>query len=333
MLNHAQNNACSEFKPGGTATDSAVACRAWNAAAGGTPGSDHPGCCCRTVRQRNRPTTGNQSQDRDVVAWSLRGGRHGEFVGSSAGPRAQAHIWTRKDKGDRGCDSSDQAEGNDAVELPTYGGESAGEQVHRQQHLAQSQSQAASGQELQAIARSQIYGEAHGCSRSVFESSAASHGTVRGREEPDSGIGPHATKLAFEKGALRYHDARLQAQWYDHAVCCLGGSAGQSHRPMLRAASPSGVSQVPASSGPRVSRRSTLTLGDGQLWHSQTSQSSNLDQTASSLYPSLCSYQFQLAQSGGALVWRADIQESEAGLVLQRERFTKCYHGVFVGVE
>src|SRR5436309_421696 len=333
MLNHGLNHSYSEFEPQGQATDSAVAGSAWNAPASGASRPDRSGCCGRSVRQCERQTTGYQPQDRDVVAWPVRGARHGESVGGSAGSRTQAHVWTGKDKSDRGCDSADQAQGNDAVELPTHGGEPGGKQVHRQQHLAQPQSQAPPGQELQAVARSPISGEAHGCGWFVFESSPADHGAVRGREEPDSGVGPHATRPDPEEGALRHHDARLQAQWHYYAVCCLGSSAGPGHRPMLRAAPPSGVSEISAAAGPGVSWRGPLAPGDGQLWHSQTSQGSSVDQTASPLHPSLCADQFQLAQYGRALVWRTDLQESAAGLVLQRERSTKCNHGVPGGLE
>jgi hypothetical protein len=44
-------------------------------------------------------------------------------------------------------------QGNDAVELPAHGRSPGSQQVHHQQYLAESQSEPASGQNLQAVAR------------------------------------------------------------------------------------------------------------------------------------------------------------------------------------
>ena len=55
--------------------------------------------------------------------------------------------------------------------------------------------------------------------------------------------------------------------------------------------------------------------------------------TASPLSSAFRPDQFQLAQSGRALVWRTDLQTSAAGLLLQRQRFATCDHGVPGGVE
>src|SRR3990172_10087048 len=77
------------------------------------------------------------------------------------------------------CDPTNQTQGNDPVELPTDGGKPEGEQVDGQQHLAQPQSQAAPGQELQAVARSSISGKTHRCGRSLSESSTADSRALR----------------------------------------------------------------------------------------------------------------------------------------------------------
>ena len=45
-------------------------------------------------------------------------------------------------------------------------------------------------------------------------------GAECGREEPDTGPGPHAARPAYEEGPRRNHDARLQAQRHDDLVRC-----------------------------------------------------------------------------------------------------------------
>jgi hypothetical protein len=71
---------------------------------------------------------------------------------------------------------------------------------------------------------------------------------------------------------------------------------------VLRSASQSGVFEISATFGSRVSRRYTAASGDGQLRYSQTSQGSGLVEEASAFPTSFCSDQLQLVKSGGAVV-------------------------------
>ncbi len=47
------------------------------------------------------------------------------------------------------------------------------------------------------------------CDRPVLESAATGAGTLRGREESDSGVGSHPAWIAHQEGALRHDDPRL----------------------------------------------------------------------------------------------------------------------------
>jgi transposase len=73
-------------------------------------------------------------------------------------------------------------------------------------YLACSWSEAASVAEFQSQQRSRVCREARRCSRALSESSRARHRTQGGREEPDTGSGPHATRPADKEGPLRHDD-------------------------------------------------------------------------------------------------------------------------------
>src|SRR6266498_5775077 len=70
-LVHAHNNSRPEFEPERRRTDSTVAGRAWNTAAGGAAKPDRSGCGSGSDRQCDRQATGTESQDGDVVASPL----------------------------------------------------------------------------------------------------------------------------------------------------------------------------------------------------------------------------------------------------------------------
>ena len=94
-----------------------------------------------------------------------------------------------------------------------------------------------------------------------------------------------------------------------------------------------GTAQVPAASGARIPRRDEIALGDGQLWHPQTSPSAGLVEAPSSFCSALCPDQFQLAESGRAVVWPLDEQENSPRLVRQRGRSANSDRGILGGLE
>ena len=67
-------------------------------------------------------------------------------------------------------------------------------------------------------------------------------------------------------------------------------------------ASASGVSQIPAAAGPGVSLQGFFTPGYGQLRDAQTRESETKAEASSPVRAPLRSRQFQLAQSGGAML-------------------------------
>src|SRR5487761_989924 len=223
MLSYAPKTSRIEYESQSATTNPAAVDRARYTP---TSGSARPYCFGagrRPAGERGRRPVGNLSQDGALVAHAFCGARPGShvavgapaFCGARPGSlvaggvraRAQADLWAREDQSDRGCDAANQASGDDPLELPVDGPEPGGEQVHDQQHLAESPSQAAPGETLQAVARPPISGEADRRGWALFEPSAAGDGDLRGREEPNSGSRSHAAGSALEKRALRHDDA------------------------------------------------------------------------------------------------------------------------------
>jgi transposase len=67
-----------------------------------------------------------------------------------------------------------------------------------------------------------------------------------GCEEPNASVRSDAAGAAAEKRPVRYHDARLQAQWHHHPVCGTEYVGWQGDWWMSRPASASGVAEVSA---------------------------------------------------------------------------------------
>ena len=78
--------------------------------------------------------------------------------------------------------------------------------------------EAASGQDVQALERPAIRGEARRRRRPLSEPAGQRHGAVHGRKEPDPGARPHPAEPADEEGPRRDNDPRLQAQRHDDLV-------------------------------------------------------------------------------------------------------------------
>lgn len=81
-----------------------------------------------------------------------------------------------------------------------------------------------------------------------------------------------------------------------------GGPQWPCCRSVPRAPSPSRVPAISETPGPRVSGEDSPSSRYGQLRDPQTCQRPKLAEAASPLCLSLCTHQFQLAQSGGAMV-------------------------------
>lgn len=93
------------------------------------------------------------------------------------------------------------------------------------------------------------------CGRPVLESTRSGHRAVRGRKEPDSGTGSDSARVADQEGPLWDHDPRLQASWHHDFIRRPGNIAGKGHRPLLSAASESGVPPLLAYPRPGVPRQ------------------------------------------------------------------------------
>src|SRR5450631_1068572 len=73
-------------------------------------------------------------------------------------------------------------------------------------HMACARAQAASGQDVQSLARQELRGQGGGRGWALPRSTRQGAGLLRRRKEPNPGPRPHSTGIAHEEGARRYHD-------------------------------------------------------------------------------------------------------------------------------
>ena len=183
-----------------------------------------------------------------TLARALRGGRIEGHRAGFAARRAQAQD---RPGGDRAPDHADQAGGCDPVEYPDAGGGGWGERHHDPAHLDGAGLEAAPGQALQGIARSQVCREARRHRRSVHVPARARAGAVLRREEPGAGTRSHPAGSADEARPCRHHDPRLQAQRHHHAVCRDEYPRRHGHLALRAAPSSCRVARLPAPDQPR----------------------------------------------------------------------------------
>src|SRR5918995_1938593 len=84
--------------------------------------------------------------------------------------------------------------------------------------LGSTRPQASSDQDFQAQPRPTFCRKALRCGRPLSQSSRQSPGLVRRREKPNPSTRSYPTRTADQEGALRDHDARLQAPRHHHTV-------------------------------------------------------------------------------------------------------------------
>jgi hypothetical protein len=101
------------------------------------------------------------------------------------------------------------------------------------QHLARAPVAALAYRDVQVLRRSGVGCEGPGRGRALPRSAGEGGGGVRGREEPDPGVGPDRADAADRPGPARAAHPRLQAGRHDHVVRRAGGRHGEDHRGRL----------------------------------------------------------------------------------------------------
>src|ERR1700689_1166446 len=160
MLRHVPKTSRIGYESDPGAPNSPVAECPWYAPAGSVALSHRLGRSRGPRGERHRPATGNQSQDRDSVAHAFYRAGPGEPLADRSRSRTQADLSAAEDQSPGGRNPANQARGHDPLELPHDGESARREQIDGEQHLAQSPGEAASGEALQALARSALSGEA-----------------------------------------------------------------------------------------------------------------------------------------------------------------------------
>src|SRR5438132_14262888 len=102
---------------------------------------------------------------------------------------------------------------------------------------------------------------------------------------------------------------------------------------MSRPTSTSGVAEVSGPLRRGVSPRAEAACGDGQLRQAQRAARASVAEEAPSLCKPLCADQFQLAESGGALVSRIDREGDSARQFPERAGSTEGDRGVYASLE
>ncbi len=140
---------------------------------------------------------------------------------------------------------------------------------HGPADLGAPQPQAAFGQDLQAQPRSAVCRPVDGCGGVVSESARQVPGVVRGREEPNPGARPHATRAAAQAGPLRHAHARRQTQRDDDPVRGTQHARRPGHRRLYAPPSASRVHSLPDAHRPRHPGRPRSASDRRQLRHAQ----------------------------------------------------------------
>ena len=145
-------------------------------------------------------------------------------------------------------------------------------------------------------------------------------GAVLRREEPSAGAGPHTAGAANEEGSRPDDDARLQAQWHDHAVRCAQCTERASHRPVPATAHPRRMAEVPSQDRPRDAKGQGAASDCRQLRHAQASGRAGLAGQAPALQHALHADVGVLAEYGRALLPRHHRQSPSPWRVHKRAR-------------
>ena len=148
-------------------------------------------------------------------------------------------------------------------------------------------------------------------------------GLVRRREKPNPGTGSYPARTADEKGALRDHDARLQAPRHDHTVRRAQPARWQSDRRLHASSSTPGIHSFPQQDRCRDAVSSRSASYRGQLRNPQTPAGQSLDRTTSQIpHPLHPDVEF-LVESGRALVSR-DYRQADSPRQFPQRRGIDC---------
>ena len=135
-----------------------------------------------------------------------------------------------------------------------------------------------------------------------LQSTGTCHRSMRRREEPDTGAGPHSARITDEERPLRDHDSRLQTQRNRDLIRRPGRAGWHGDQHVRRPASPSGVAEVPARDRPGHAAGKGPSPDRRQLRHAQTSEGATVARASSTLsYPLHADQQF-MAQHGRTLL-------------------------------
>ena len=145
---------------------------------------------------------GQEPADGPSVASPLRGERDGRAVEGCDPPLARQAVGAREDQAGGRHDAAYEAAERDPLEPAQHG---RGCRALLQQcptDMACARAQAASGQNVQSLARQELRGQGGGRGWALPRSTRQSAGLLRRRKKPNPSPRPHATGIAHEEGGV-----------------------------------------------------------------------------------------------------------------------------------
>lgn len=202
----------------------------------------------------------------------------------------------------RQCHSADNASERDTLEYPQYGQSTESQQCDHPTYLERTQYKTSFVQNIQTQPRQTVRRETLRYSWALYESAGQVDCLLCGRKKSDPSTRTDATITAY---ATRYScqtNSRLYTSWHHHVICSLKHARGHSARRLHAPPSTSGIYQIPADYRHKNSAGFGSSSDSGQLWNTQTSQSSIMAQTTSSFSIAFYAHIQFLGKLGGALV-------------------------------
>lgn len=196
-------------------------------------------------------------------------------------------------------------------------------------YLANAQPQTPFNRDFQTRPRQKLCREADRCRGPVSEPAGKGADSVRGRKEPNTGIGMHATAFTSQIRNTGTANSRLQAQRHNDVVCRPERTRRQGHWRLYAALPASGVYSVPQEDRYANTSRSGSSSDRGQLCHAQAPASQGLVQAPSTVSSAFYADLQFVAQHGRTLVSRNHRQAYPARVFLQRSGIDCSHQRIF----
>ena len=235
-------------------------------------------------------------------------------------PRPKAENSSTQNRCGCRCHIAQQAVQCDPLEYAKHGRGSRPQSICRDTHLAETQPKTAPCRNIQTQPRQAIQRKASRCGRSLSQPSGQGLGSLRRREESNTGSRSNSPHNAITSGYPRTSDSRLYAARHHNLIRGVKHARRQSHRRLHAATPPSRIHPVPAIDQCQNAVGFGLASHCRQLWHAQTCSRKVMAEAPSSVPFAFHSNIQFVAQHGRTLVSRDYRQTYSSRFVQERSR-------------